>query len=333
MTIALAPRAAATPSPIAIPSPPQDLAGAAIGGDEIRLTWQAVADTPGAIYRIYWDMGLGYNLYRFKTSVRQTRYSESRLQPSTTYRYLVTTFNGHAESRPARASVKTHSWIQIRLLPVVAPTIAVSPVGATATPRPASPTPPTSAQPSEVMLGLMGTNDYADDLGSLHVIGEVHNDSLYNVDQVRVRITFYGEEGDVLEESTSSALLDLLVPGQRTPFVVLWEEPGDWKRYSLRATGRATTDRPEEGLNILHSYARLDDVGLYHVVGTVRNDGTATTYYVKVTVSLYDSLGRISNANFAHTEPSRIAPGMTASFDCPFDYYPYGAEYSVQLGH
>ena len=227
--------------------------------------------------------------------------------------------------------VKTHSWLFLALLRIMAPTTSPIPVRQTVTPRPASPTPLASPQPSEVILGLMGTHDYADDMGNLHVVGEVHNDMPHNVSDIRVRITFYDEAGNVLEASTSSALLDLLVPGQRTPFVMIWEHAGDWERFSLRATGRPTTGRPEEGLTVVHSYARLDDVGLYHVVGTIRNDGTATAYYVKVVVSLYDQLGKIWNANFAHTEPSRIAPGMTASFDCPFEYYTYRAEYLVQV--
>jgi len=326
------PQTAVTPSPVAIPSPPQELTGVAVGGDQIDLRWQPAADTRGAIYRIYWDMGLGYNTYRFKTSIRHTRYSETGLQPSTTYRYLITTFSGQSESPPERITVKTHSWLVLPLLRVKAPTTPI-PIRETATRPPAFPTPSTSPQPSVVMLGLMGTNDYLDDLGNLHVVGEVHNDLPYNVDHIRLRITFYDEKGNALEESASSPLLDLLVPGQRTPFVILWEDAGDWKRYSLRATGRATTDQPEEGLTVVHSYARLDDAGLYHVVGTVRNDGATTAYYVKVAVSLYDSLGRISNASFAYTEPSRVAPGMTASFDCPFDYYPYQAEHLVQVTH
>lgn len=304
-----------------------------MGGDQIDLRWEGSADAPVAIYRIYWNLGLGYDMYRFKTSVRNTQYGEYGLRPSTSYRYLITTFDGEAESRPTGITVKTHSWLLLPLLRVAPPTTTPIPIGGTAIPSSASPTRPASPQPSEVILGLMGTNDYLDDLGNLHVVGEVHNDLASNVYQIRVRITFYDEEGNVLEESTSSTLLDILVPGQSTPFVILWQGAGDWKRFSLRATGRVTTDHPEEGLTIVHSYARLDDAGLYHVVGTIRNDGTATAYYVKIVVSLYDSLGKISNANFAHTEPSRIAPGMTASFDCPFDYYPYRAEHLVQVTH
>ncbi len=323
----------APPSQVAVPSPPQDVVGVAVGGDQIDLEWEEPPDTPGAIYRIYWDMGLGYNLYRYKTTIRETRYSERGLRPSTTYRYLITTFNGQHESSPKEIAVATDSWVLFPLRQIIAPIVAPLPVRESATARPVSITPPASPQPSAMMLGLMGTNDYLDDLGNLHLVGEVHNDLPYNVDQIRLRITFYDEDGNVLEDITSSALLNLLIPGQRTPFVILWEEAGDWKRYSLRATGRVTTDQPEGGLTVAYSYARLDEAGLYHVVGTVRNDGTASAYYVKVVVSLYDQYGRISNANFTYTEPSRIAPGMTSSFDCPFDYYPYQAEHQVQTSH
>lgn len=287
----------------------------------------------GAIYRIYWDMGQGYNMYAFKTSVGEARFRESGLRPSTVYRYLITTFDGESESHPQAVAVKTHSWLLLPLLRMTAPTAVRAPAAEAPTPSRAFSTPQTLPQQSEVVLGLMGSNDYLDDLGNLHVVGEVHNDMNHNVDQIRVRIAFYDESGNLVDESTSSILLDLLVPGQQGPFVIIWEDAGEWERFSLRATGRPTTERPKEGVTIVHSYARLDDVGLYHVVGTLRNDGSATAYYVKVVVSLYDALGKISNANFAYARPSRIAPGMTASFDCVFEYYPYRAEHLVQITH
>ena len=47
-----------------------------------------------------------------------------------------------------------------------------------------------SPQPSQVMLSFSGSNGCLDYLGNLHVMGEVHNDLPYNVDQVRVRNAF-----------------------------------------------------------------------------------------------------------------------------------------------
>jgi hypothetical protein len=302
-----------------------------VGGDEISLMWEAPDRAPGTIYRVYWDMGSGYNMYTLRTTVRDTGFSETGLNPSTPYRYQITSFDGLTESSPVPVAATTASWLHLPLARLAQ--AASAPVVAGATPA-ALPTPSRAAaspQPSEVVLGLMGTNDYVDDLGTLHIVGEVHNDMIHNVDQIRVHITFYDAAGDVLEAITGSALVDLIVPGQRTSFVIVWENPGDWKRYSLRATARATTERPGEGIVVLHSYARMDEAGLYHVVGTIRNDGLTTADYTRAVVSLYDSFGKISNAGFAFTEPSRIPPGTIASFDCPFEYYPYQAEHVVQI--
>jgi hypothetical protein len=313
------------------PVPPVHVSAESVGGDQINLAWEAPSGSPGAIYRVYWDMGSGYNMYTFRTSVRDARFSDRGLNPSTSYRYQITTFDGLAESSPVGATVRTDSWLWLALARLGSTPSAATETSGTPVALPTPSIAPETPQPSEVILGLMGTNDYVDDLGTLHIVGEVHNDMAHNVDQIRVHLTFYDDAGGVLEAITGSALLDLMGPGQRAPFVIVWENPGDWKRYSLRATARATTERPSEGITVLHSYARMDEVGLYHVVGTIRNDGLTTEDYMRAVVSLYDSFGKISNAGFAFTEPSRIPPGTIASFDCPFDYYPYQAEHVVQI--
>jgi hypothetical protein len=293
--------------------------------------WDPPADAPGTIYRIYWDMGSGYNVFSLRTSVAGPGFTDKGLAPSTTYRYLITSYDGELESSPASVAVRTHSWLRLPLEKIIEGGSLHAVARHTATPRSTASVAAVAPQPSEVILGLMGTNDYVDDLGQLRLIGEVHNDLSGNVDQIRVSVTFYDDAGKVLETATASSLLDLLTPGQRSPFVFVWEQPGDWKRYSLRATARLTTERPTEGLTLVHSYARLDENGLYHVVGTIKNDGLTTAYYVRVVVSLYDSFGKISNAGFAYATPSRVPPGRTASFDAVFEYYPYLAEPVVQI--
>lgn len=315
------------------PSPPSSVVGVSIGGDRIELSWSPATEAPGTIYRVYWDLGLGYDMYALKTSVREPRYADTGLRPVTGYRYFITSFDGETESSPLGVDVETHSWLHLPLYELTGALTTHRAQSTTPTP-PATPSVLSSLpQPAEVILGLMGTNDYLDDLGNLHLVGEVHNDMHHNVGQIRVGVTFYDDAGQALESTTGGALLDLLAPGQRSPFVIVWEDPGDWKRYSIHATARPTTEGPKAGLTVVHSYARLDDKGFYHVVGTVRNDGMTAAYYVEAVISLYDSLGKISNAGFAHAKPSRIAPGTAASFDCVFEYYPYLAEHLVQIAH
>lgn len=313
-----------------MPDPPLDISAASLGGDRIELSWEPPPGATGAIFRIYWDKGLGYRMSTLKTSLSASHFLATGLNPATTYRFLVTTYDGDRESGPVAVEVRTHSWLQLPLARLM--DTARGRIVRQATPVPSS-TPSNgqhSIRLSEVTLGLMGTNDYVDDLGTLHLVGEVHNDADQYVDKIRVAVTFYDDTGNVLQSVTGAALLDLLGPGQRCPFVVVWEAPGEWKRYSLQASARPTTQRPAEGFTLVHSYARLDEHGLYHVVGTIRNDGLTTADYLRVVVSLYDSFGKISNAGFAYAQPSRIPPGAVGSFDCPFEYFPYRAEHMVQ---
>ena len=313
------------------PGAPQGIAGASLGGDQIELSWEPPAGAPGAIFRVYWDKGLGYRMSALKTSLSGSSYVVTGLKPATTYRFLVTTYDGHDESGPVPVVVQTHSWLQLPLVRLTGSGRASIVTHATAIPTSTSSGVQRSIRLSEVTLGLMGANDYVDDLGTLHLVGEVHNDADQYVDQIRVAVTFYDDAGNVLQAVTGSALLDLLGPGQRSPFVIVWEDPGEWKRYSLRASARPTTQRPAEGFTLVYSYARLDEEGFYHVVGTIRNDGLTTADYLQVVVSLYDSFGKIANAGFAYAQPSRIPPGATGSFDCLFEYFPYLAEHVVQI--
>jgi hypothetical protein len=317
--------------PASAPDAPRALGAIAVGGDQIDLSWQAPQNVTSPIYRIYWDKGLGYLVFVPKTSVRGTKYSSDGLEPLTTYRYLVTVYDGRSESSPVFGQAQTYSWLRLPLLQFARQSAAGPLPLKTSLPTPTSSVAQDTTQGSEVILGLMTTADYVDDVGTLHLLGEVQNDTAHKVNQVRVRVTFYGDSGEVLETTTGSALLDLLAPGQLSPFVIVWENPPEWKRYSLRATARPTMERAQEGLTLVQSYARLDDSGLYHVVGTIKNEGLITADYTRVVVSLYDSFGKIANAGFAYVQPSSIPPGTTGRFDCLFDHYPYRAEHMVQI--
>ncbi|HEM61620.1 MAG TPA: fibronectin type III domain-containing protein [Chloroflexi bacterium] len=325
------PDTVARPPIVSAPEAPHHVRANSVGGDQIDLFWEAPADVPAPIFRIYWDQGLGCPIYVLKTSVRATTHSSTGLRHLTTYRYLLTVYDGQSESKPASVEARTHSWLRLPLTVLAsgATTRLVPPAAPLPTPTPRAS--PRASQTSEVTLGLMTTTDYVDELGALHLVGEVHNDTAQNVDQIRVRVTFYDEAGKALETIAGSALLDVLIPGRLSPFVIVWENPPEWKRYSLRASARTTTQRPQEGLTLVHSYARLDDSGLYHVVGTVRNDGLTAADHARVVVSLYDPFGKIANAGFAYVQPTHMPPGTVGRFDCVFDYFPYQAQHMAQI--
>jgi len=190
---------------------------------------------------------------------------------------------------------------------------------------------PTPLPPDTVLLGLMSSHDYEDDLGFITIVGEVRNDLQMNVSKVLVTATFYDAGGDVIEEASTSTMMDILLPGQRSPFALTLPRPADLWEYSLRITARPTLEQPLAGLEVVQSRAYEDEVGFYHVTGEVENSGPRTADRVQVIVTLYDKWGKIVNAGFVYSEPWRVRPGEKAAFDCSFNYYPLVREHAIQV--
>jgi hypothetical protein len=200
-----------------------------------------------------------------------------------------------------------------------------------------SPTPrqivatPTPLPPDTVLLGLMSSHEYEDDLGFFTIVGEVRNDLQMNAGKVLVTATFYNASGEVIEEASNSTMIDILLPGQRSPFALTLPRPVDLWEYSLRITARPTLEQPLAGLEVVQSRAYEDEVGFYHVTGEVENTGPRTADRVQVIVTLYDKWGKIVNAGFVYSAPRRVRPGERAAFDCSFNYYPLVNEYAIQV--
>ena len=126
-------------------------------------------------------------------------------------------------------------------------------------------------------------------------------------------------------------MLDILLPGQRSPFALTLPKPAGLWEYSLRITARPTLEQPLAGLEVVYSRADEDDAGFYHVRGEVENTGSRTAERVQIIVTLYDRWGKIINAGFVYSEPQSIRPGEKAAFDCSFNYYPLVKEYLIQV--
>jgi hypothetical protein len=189
---------------------------------------------------------------------------------------------------------------------------------------------PTPLPPDTVLLGLMSSHEYEDDLGFITIVGEARNDLQMNVGKVLVTATFYNDSGDVIEEVSTSTMIDILLPGQRSPFALTLPRPVDLWEYSLRITARPTLEQPLAGLEVIQSHAYEDETGFYHVTGEVENTGQRTADRVQVIVTLYDKWSKIVNAGFVYSEPRRVRPGEKAAFDCSFNYYPLVKEYAIQ---
>jgi hypothetical protein len=366
-----APTDTVTPPPRPTVAPVAEAKVLSASSDRIDLSWKPATDSDTSTYHIYWDMGLGLGLYTYKTSVEETRYSDLNLRPGTAYRYRIVTYVGGYESPACEVLATTRGRPELvamatsgptptpRPSPTPQPTATLTPA-ASSTPMPSrTPTPsptrrptaapastqtpwisptqrrivatPTPLPPDTILLGLMSSHEYEDDLGFFTIVGEVRNDLQMNAGKVLVTATFYSASGDVIEEVSTSTMMDILLPSQRSPFALTLPRPVDLWEYSLRITARPTLEQPLAGLEVVQSRAYEDGVGFYHVTGEVENSGPRTADRVQVIVTLYDKWGKIVNAGFVYSAPRRVRPGERAAFDCSFNYYPLVSEHAIQV--
>ncbi len=278
-------------------------------------------------------------------------YHSRGLQPGTACEYLIVE---RAPSGRRNAGVR-RAWLSVMTpgaaaRPEVALRTASAPSGQTvarsaplahtpspsagqtfAVQTPSGAPPPLASQSDILLLSLMDTTEYVDELGNVVIVGEVRNDSPYNAAAGQVVVTFYDARGAIILQEQTPPLLSLLPAQHKSPFVLSVPKPPNFWDWSVRATARPTAQYPSLGLVVTESRGYEDEAGFYHVAGKVLNKSARKAHLAQVVVTLYNRAGKPINAGLTYTEPYTIAAGATGAFDCVFSYFPQVKTYNIQI--
>lgn len=282
----------------------------ALTNASIGLSWAPAAKT--AQYRIYSDMGSGYGVYIHKADVSEPAFVDKLLRPGLAYSYRVTRLetNGEVvlaqtqaitlEDQPASNSLSSQQ-------PVVTATVA--PV-------------PTALPPDAILLGLLSDNSFTDEFNTLNIVGEVRNDSNVDVGQSDIAITFYDTSGAIVGTANGETILEVIPPGEISPFLITLSRPPGMVSYSVRAVARPVTPRLNAQLSVVEVKRYEDDAGFFHVKGVVANTGSVEIKRAKVVAVIYGRGGAVINVGFTYLSPPTLAPGERASYEVIFTYFP-----------
>lgn len=173
---------------------------------------------------------------------------------------------------------------------------------------------------------VQGTAFYETPVGSLLCLGEVVNTTDLPVMNTQVYIALFDTNGERLIETNVFADADVIPPGERSPFGVLFNSPpSNW------ASSHMTVIRGEAGGALANSYvpiAVIEKQGQsadpqFQVSGTVQNTDTEKTAgSVSVTVTTYDVQGLVTGYRQAKVElENGLAPGATAPFTVLLNFH------------
>ncbi|WP_051963008.1 fibronectin type III domain-containing protein [Mesoaciditoga lauensis] len=267
-----------TDTVITIPTAPTNLKVTGSDSDSISLRWDDNSDNEDG-FKIYRSSSYYGTYSLIGTNIDDDNYyTDKGLDSNTTYYYKVTAYNSAGES----------SYSNI-----------VS---------------GTTSAPSYAHAKILQTNSYVDSIGYLNVIGVVQNDGTENLKYVEIDATFYDKNNNVVGSNFTYTYMDILTPGQKSPFDVFISKPANYDHYKLSLSYEETTDEPFQGLKIQGVTHHTDNYGYYYIDGEVKNTNTTKAKYVEVVATLYDSTGKIVYAKFTYTN-SDISYGQTSSFE------------------
>jgi len=159
---------------------------------------------------------------------------------------------------------------------------------------------------------------FVDKLGYYRVVGEVVNIGDKNIRYVKVNATFYNIGNTVIANRSSYAMLDVLLPGRKTPFeIVLGNKTASAlvDHYSLSVSSEEYQGEKPPSLQIMQSTTFIDEAGFQKVNGTVKNLAMSNATYVKVVATFYNPQGKIVGATYGYTKPPTIMPSHTELFE------------------
>jgi hypothetical protein len=134
---------------------------------------------------------------------------------------------------------------------------------------------------------------------------------------VKIVSTFYDNTRKVVGTDFTYTNVDILRPAEKSSFEIILNDAAQSQKvdsYKLSVSGDKTQALPAS-LKLSVGDSHLDDIGYYHIVGKVTNQGSGIATFVKVSGAFYNSSNTVVAADFTYTDPQDLDSGQTAPFE------------------
>jgi hypothetical protein len=182
-------------------------------------------------------------------------------------------------------------------------------------------------------LDVVSHRIYRHPSGMIYLIGEVKNRFECNL-SVEVN-AYLLEGGKVRGFGWASTLIPILIPGQKSPFRVIFNNVKDgFNHYSIKVKFGVTKQNPFREMKILEHYFNVNDSGYFIVYGRLKNVSQNKVDLVKVIGSFYgkdsailaldikpskpESFEAYEEGEFRLTVPSRLLSTLVKSYSLDF---------------
>jgi peptide/nickel transport system substrate-binding protein len=169
---------------------------------------------------------------------------------------------------------------------------------------------------AESNLVILSDYYYEDAAGYANVIGEVQNQGTTTTTFMLLNVTFYDGFDTVLAAESSYTIVDILLPGEISPFEVSSFPLANLSvaYYTIEGSYYDTEEVPYREFE-LSGFTEYTDFGWFYVSGEVENIGGINASFVNIVASFYYENETLITYDFDYIDPDVLEPGQRATFE------------------
>ena len=156
-------------------------------------------------------------------------------------------------------------------------------------------------------VDIINDQKYVGDDGAFHIVGEIQNNLDFPLNQVKVFVTLYDENSNVIATKDTRTLVNTINPEMKGPFDFIFIDisPEQVKSYSLDLD-YSISEPKGQVIGVTSSELSRDNFNNLIISGTVENNGEITANTVAVITTLYDKNGNVAAVSRIHPEPDYL---------------------------
>ena len=158
---------------------------------------------------------------------------------------------------------------------------------------------------------------YLETNGSLHIVGEIHNQLDMPLNQIDVHVTLYSEN-EIIDTVRTSSLVNTIMPGMKGPFdlVITGQKAQIIDDYTMEVNYKVSSPK-NQVIDVTSSDISRDKFDNLIITGTVVNNGESTANAISIVATLYDKEGNVAAVSKSLARPDYLRSNDEVFFLVP----------------
>ena len=173
-------------------------------------------------------------------------------------------------------------------------------------------------QPAFADVLIQNDQPYIDDDGTLHIVGEIENNTTVPLNQIIITAKLLDGNGFQIGQVSGKSSTNVLMPGMNGAFdiIITGYDLHSITNYNLEFDYKIT-DPKNQAIEIISSELKQDSQGNLVISGMLENQGEITANMINVIATLYDRDGNVVTISNVRIQPDFLRSGDSTFFIVP----------------